>query len=66
MNPLTAAIRNTRAGDLVAVTRTDGTVFVEPVVERRTGGLRFSVRAGFAAQDLFIPFGDIAAIRPLS
>lgn len=66
MNALATAIRDTKAGDLVAVTHTDGTVFVEPVVERRRGGLRFSVRSGFGAQDLFIPFGNIAAIKALS
>lgn len=55
-----------QAGDLVSVTRSDGTVFTVPVVERRAGGFRFSVRSGFGAQDLFIPFGDIAAIEALS
>lgn len=48
--------------DLVALTRADGKIFIEPVVEIRAGGVRLNVRAGFASQDLFIAFGDIVKI----
>lgn len=61
----TDTLTTATTGDLVAVTRADGQMFIEPVVEIRAGGLRFSVRSGFNAQDLFIPFGDIRKIVKL-
>lgn len=58
--------RRVQAGDVATVLCTDGTRYVAlPVLEIRAGGYRFGVRAGFAAQDLFVSFRHVAEIWPL-
>lgn len=58
--------RRVQAGDVATVLCTDGTRHVAlPVLEVRAGGYRLGVRAGFAAQDLFVAFRHVAEIWQL-
>lgn len=63
---VTQALATVLVGDAVTLTRRDGqTFYAVPVVERRSGGYRLSVRAGFGPQDLFVPFGDVVSIEKI-